>query len=64
MTSPKPTADMSNVKIENTDIFYKHLNETAIPLECICTSSESFQEDTVSADEDMPVPYNGKYFSS
>ena len=64
MTSPKPTADMSNVKIENTDIFYKHLNETPIPLEGICTSSESFQEDTVSADEDMPVPYNGKYFPS
>ena len=49
LTSPKPTADISNMKIEDTDIFYGRLNETSsVPPECICTSSESSQEDTVS----------------
>ena len=52
------------MKIEDTDIFYERLNETSVPPECICISSESCQVDTVSADEDMSVPYNGKYFHS
>ena len=64
LTSPKPTADISNMKIEDTDIFYGRLNETSVPPECICTSSESSQEDTVSGNEDMLVPYYGKYFHS
>ena len=53
MTSPKATADISNVKIEDNDIFYEVLNETTLPAHDICISSESSQEDIVSVDEDM-----------
>ena len=55
MTSPKATADISNVKIEDNDIFYEVLNETTLPAHDICISSESSQEDIVSVDEDMSV---------
>ena len=61
LTSPKPTVDISNVKIEDTNIFYEGLNEMSLPPQCICISSNCSQKDTVSADEDMSVPYNGKY---
>ena len=61
MTSRKPTADISNVKIEDTDIFHEGLNETPLSPKRICISSENSQKDTVSADEDT-IPYNGKYF--
>ena len=53
MTFRKPTADISNVKIEDIDIFHEGLNKAPLPPECICISSESSQEDAVSADEDM-----------
>ena len=53
MTFRKPTADISHVKIEDIDIFHEGLNKAPLPPECICISSESSQEDTVSADEDM-----------
>ena len=52
------------MKIEDTDIFYERLNETSLPPECICISSESSREHTVSADEDMSVSHNGIYFHS
>ena len=41
LTSSKPTADISNVKIEDTNIFYERLNETSLSPECICISSKS-----------------------
>ena len=47
----------------NIDIFYKGLKETPSPAEGICISSEGSQEDTVLSDEDITVPYFGKYFS-
>ena len=62
LTSPIPTADISNVKIEDTDIFYERLNKTSLPPECIYVSLESSQEDTVSADEDMSFLKTVKIF--
>lgn len=35
LTSPKATADISNVKIEDNDIFYEGLNETTLPAQGI-----------------------------
>ena len=64
LTSARPTAGISNVKIEDADIFYEGLNETPLPAEGICILSESSQDDTVLADEDMSVLCNGKYFYS
>ena len=55
LNSPKPTDDISNVKIEDTDIVCEGLNETTVPARGICISSESSQEDTVLADEYMSV---------
>ena len=50
------------MKIAETDIFHEVLNEMHLPAKCICISSESSHEDTVSSDEDKSVPNNGKYF--
>lgn len=47
----------------NIDIFYEGLNETPSPTEDIWISLEGSQEDTVLSDEDITVPYFGKYFS-
>ena len=35
LISPKATADISNVKIEDNDIFYEGLNETTLPAQGI-----------------------------
>ena len=64
LTSPNPNADLNNVKINSTDICFKVLNETSLLAECIYISSETSQEDTVFANEDMLDLYNGKYFHS
>ena len=63
LNSPKPTDDISNVKIEDTDIVQEGLNETAVPARGICISSESSQEDTVLADEYMSVLSSLNQFS-
>ena len=61
--SPDLTAHLSNVKINDTDISFKGLND-ATSLWVFCISSESSQEDTVFANKDMPDLYDGKYFYS
>ena len=64
LTSPNPNTVLNNVKINDTDFCFKGLNKTPLPGVCICISSETSQEDTIFANEDMSDLYNGKYFHS
>ena len=63
MTSPDLTDYLSNLKINDIDISFKGLNDATFHW-VFCISSESSQEDTVFASNDMSDLYNGKCFHS